>query len=833
MKKITLFIIILMSCVWGNYAQVNGYNFSQNPGTFIPITGGTVLASPAGDDVIYPVTLPSAFVFNGVTYTAMNVSSNGFVTFGATAPSTTNYSPISGTAGYAGAIAAVGRDLNSLGASSEIRWEQIGDEIIVQWLDVRRYNIASEQLNFQIRLNVVSKSVQIVYGTCVAGSNSTYPQVGLRGATNSDYNNRTIAAAGGAWINSTAGTSNSSTMYFNSTNASTAPASGLTYTWTLPSTATLTYYNLQWPPNGNITVGDAHNVYAQAYEPGVTDAPGQGAGIQVWIGYSSTDTNPNSPTGWTWFPAVYGSDQNNGSNDEYIYNIANGRTPGTYYYASRFKYNGGPYTYGGIQANGAYGGTWGNDNNISGILVVNAPPAPVNDLCSGAITVSCGNTYTGSTLYATPESPDPGTCGTTAGTTGGAVWYKFIGANSSNGSAAVGSPGDTVTLDLSLSSFDTKIRVFSGACGALTCVGGDDDGGAGTTSLYSFPSIVGTEYYVLVHGYNANAGNYSLAMTCVAPPSCIPATFTLSNGSNNCPGNDFYINVNITAIGSAASLKITNDGGAPAITGATVAGSPYQVGPFPSGAVVGITVEDEADSSCFATSTVTTSVCPPPNNLLAGAIPLTVGDTVCEAQITGTNIGATDSGELPSPTCANYLGGDIWYKVQVPSTGELIIETSAADTNSITDTGMSVYSGTSGSLVELDCDDDNGPGLFSQVVLAGLNPGDILFVRVWEYENNLKGDFKICAWSPASLGVTDSAFEGFGFYPNPVKDILTLSSQKNIENVTIFNVLGQQVLKMDSHSTIQNINMMSFQSGTYIIKVMIDNQTKIMKVIKE
>ena len=62
---------------------------------------------------------------------------------------------------------------------------------------------------------------------------------------------------------------------------------------------------------------------------------------------------------------------------------------------------------------------------------------------------------------------------------------------------------------------------------------------------------------------------------------------------------------------------------------------------------------------------------------------------------------------------------------------------------------------------------------------------------------------------------------------------VTKGSQKNIENVTIFNVLGQQVLKMDSHSTIQNINMMSFQSGTYIIKVMIDNQTKIMKVIKE
>ncbi|RBA28139.1 T9SS type A sorting domain-containing protein [Flavobacterium tibetense] len=234
MKKITFMILAIFSFAFIN-AQVNGYVFTQTAGTFTPITGGTVLVTPASDDAQYSVVLPTAFTFNGVPYTDVRVSSNGFLTFGTTNPGTTNYTPLSSTTAYGGAVAGYGRDLNSAGAGSEIRWEQVGDEIVFQWLNVRRYNVTGEQMNFQIRLNTVNSEVKVVYGVVVAGSNTTYPQVGLRGATNADFNNRTVVAATGDWINSTAGAANTSTCYINSANSATIPSNGLTYTWALPS----------------------------------------------------------------------------------------------------------------------------------------------------------------------------------------------------------------------------------------------------------------------------------------------------------------------------------------------------------------------------------------------------------------------------------------------------------------------------------------------------------------------------------------------------------------------------------------------------------------------
>ncbi|MCF6212903.1 MAG: hypothetical protein L3J45_02645, partial [Flavobacteriaceae bacterium] len=131
-----------------------------------------------------------------------------------------------------------------------------------------------------------------------------------------------------------------------------------------------TFVNLQWPHSGSINVGDTFNVYAQVYEAGITDATGQGAGINAWIGYSTTNTNPNT---WTnWVVASYNTDQ--GNNDEYIANIGFAiSSSGTYYYASRFQLNSGSFTYGGINSttpSSGGGNTWDGTTYISGVLKI-------------------------------------------------------------------------------------------------------------------------------------------------------------------------------------------------------------------------------------------------------------------------------------------------------------------------------------------------------------------------------------------------------------------------------------------------------------------------------
>jgi hypothetical protein len=134
------------------------------------------------------------------------------------------------------------------------------------------------------------------------------------------------------------------------------------------SDATLAWYNLQWPGTGIINVAENLTVYSQCWEDGVTgQGTGGGVGIQCWIGYSTDNTNPNT---WTnWVETTFNRDA--GNNDEYMADLGadQGLTAGTYYYASRYSYLGGPYTYGGYTSTG--GGPWDGTTNVSGVLTVN------------------------------------------------------------------------------------------------------------------------------------------------------------------------------------------------------------------------------------------------------------------------------------------------------------------------------------------------------------------------------------------------------------------------------------------------------------------------------
>lgn len=73
----------------------------------------------------------------------------------------------------------------------------------------------------------------------------------------------------------------------------------------------------------------------------------------------------------------------------------------------------------------------------------------------------------------------------------------------------------------------------------------------------------------------------------------------------------------------------------------------------------------------------------------------------------------------------------------------------------------------------------------------------------------------------------------FVFYPNPVKDVLNLSYKQNITSVSVFNILGQKVYENTLNSNAIQVNMAGFASGSYIVKVISEDQTKAIKVIKE
>jgi hypothetical protein len=96
-------------------AQVGFYTFSQSVGTYVPVTGGTIISTASTtntlDDNTFAVTMPFAVTFDNATYTQIQVCTNGWLSFGGTSPGTTQYSPLSGTGVTPGFVSAFGGDL--------------------------------------------------------------------------------------------------------------------------------------------------------------------------------------------------------------------------------------------------------------------------------------------------------------------------------------------------------------------------------------------------------------------------------------------------------------------------------------------------------------------------------------------------------------------------------------------------------------------------------------------------------------------------------------------------------------------------------------------------
>jgi len=147
----------------------------------------------------------------------------------------------------------------------------------------------------------------------------------------------------------------------------------------------------------------------------------------------------------------------------------------------------------------------------------------VSNTCANAFPVlGCGVVEMGTTVG--EPNTAVGTCVTTQGT-GGMQWYTFVGDGFNWTFETLATGGQ----------YDTKIWVFSGACGALVCVTGNDDGGVGTLSLVNFTPTVGVTYYVVVGGFGGAAGNYMMSANSI-PCNPLPMVYN----SSNCTQSNTY-----------------------------------------------------------------------------------------------------------------------------------------------------------------------------------------------------------------------------------------------------------------------------------------------------
>jgi hypothetical protein len=247
----------------------------------------------------------------------------------------------------------------------------------------------------------------------------------------------------------------------------------------------------------------------------------------------------------------------------------------------------------------------------------------------------------------------------------------------------------------------------------------------------------------------------------------------------------------------------------------------------------------------------------------------------------GTNQTATQSisPSVPSAACAcPSTAYDVWYKVDMPSTGKLQITVAGDGTF---DPVMAVYYGNSCTDIcylacRYDISNPHAAGV-STISLSG-TPGIDIYIRVWGY-NGTRGTFRIgvtnniptivvggyslvrnndaaqqATEQKTALGfdnvapvtlvtpLANKAIEPKDFdvkaYPNPVKQSLTVDytledDAKNV-SISMSDVSGRVVYAKNTEGVkgINNhiINVENMVNGTYILKVMHNNQQKVQRI---
>ncbi|MEM5565839.1 gliding motility-associated C-terminal domain-containing protein [Psychroserpens sp. AS72] len=275
--------------------------------------------------------------------------------------------------------------------------------------------------------------------------------------------------------------------------------------------------------------------------------------------------------------------------------------------------------------------------------------------------------------------------------------FDFLIIRDGNGSELYNGEGNNGVLDgIFVQSFTDTITIQVTSDGSVSCESG------------SFCCSDGIDFTVS-------------CATCVNPA----ATYQVVDDCDN--GDQFLIDVNITSLGDATALTISNN--IDATTESISATGIYQIGPFPFLVDVIVTVSNDDDINCVINSNaIQLLACPPENdNPCNATIAVVNDDQSCDLVTAGSLIEATDSG-VPNGSCGGNPDDDVWFQFTALSEVQLISIINIAGGGFNTDHAL--YEGDCDNLVELECTDGEA-SVTPQLVI-----GNTYYVRVFSGGNN-------------------------------------------------------------------------------------------------
>jgi hypothetical protein len=243
------FCTLLTLCAVSASAQVSNYTFTKETGQPWDITNYpnvTITNHVVVDDAVAPyrIAIPFPFKFNGTTYDSVNISENGFLWFGPETEDVMSFitQPISANhnSNVKGIISAMGSDLHphiNTGLTTTIKSGMIGDapmrQLMIEWKNTTRIDALNDPagedtITFHIMLYEFMNRIEVAYRDAKLNPNIiTDMEIGLRGATATDFNNRMTDATHN-WQNTAKGNSVGSVCELQTTKK---PEFGDLYVW--------------------------------------------------------------------------------------------------------------------------------------------------------------------------------------------------------------------------------------------------------------------------------------------------------------------------------------------------------------------------------------------------------------------------------------------------------------------------------------------------------------------------------------------------------------------------------------------------------------------------
>ncbi|AOW19193.1 T9SS type A sorting domain-containing protein [Urechidicola croceus] len=449
-----------------------------------------------------------------------------------------------------------------------------------------------------------------------------------------------------------------------------------------------------------------------------------------------------------------------------------------------------------------------SEADISTAIVVACqaiPDPPSNISCATADTITCGETISTNSLGSTATSEG---IGCLMGENG--VWYTFLGTGFEM----------TLTVD---ASFDHRIGLAEGECGSeqvnIACVDSSI-----ATETYTFESTQDMVYYVYIAHYSSagtSTGDIDITLdcaTCVIPT----ATYTIVDDCETSGG--FLIDVDITDLGSATSLDVFDGTTTIEITDTGV----EQFGPYALETEVNFTITNNQDTTCEILSpTLTKIACSPTNDDCSNAksfLSLPFSDTLDAS-------GATNNAGFIAE-CGFGMNDGVWYTFTPISDGVVDIVVENVDG---WDPEVAVYTGSCGTFTCVDSVDDGGADVSETISGMDVTNGVQYWINIGYYggsTDSQEGLFTLNV-SGTGLSVEDNIIEGFSIYPNPVNDVLRFAAQDNIDEISVYNLLGQEVLRTQPKVLNTQVDMTKLPTGMYVVKVKVGQQLGSYRVVKE